>query len=229
MNKIFCFFFIFISFFSVAQREHHADINYYFTKDGLALSGNAVKNFKLLKSEKLHLGVGARGGFYNGKNLLYYTAPAKYNKNEDGIDTLKVDKTLFVSVSLSLNASYHFNNNWSIGGNIDAIGFTFGNKQNSSFFPSKLSQNEDPPRLASNNQQVKPTSNNFFMLGNYSKGTLYSEIFIRYRYKSRYSLKLGYSSITTEYSSKVKVGHSNNYRFRNTSGQLMLGFGYSFI
>jgi hypothetical protein len=229
MKYFLSLFVVFSTVFSFAQREHHADIAYSFGENSNTFSGNVVKNFKVLKSEKLHLGVGARAGYFQGKDVSYLTAPAKHKKSKDGIDTVIVSKPMFISVGLTLNASYHFTPQWSVGCNVDAIGFTFGKKKDSDFYPSLASQNEDPARKKLTNEQVKPSQNNFLLLGNNNKGTLYSEVFARYRYQERYSLKVGYSFITTEYSSKNRIGHDNNYRFRNTSGQIMIGFGYSFI
>lgn len=220
---------VFFSILSFSQREHHADLAYSFGKNSYTIAGNVVKNFKLLKSEKLHLGVGARGAYFQGTDVSFITAPAKHKKSEDAIDTIIVDKPFFVSVNVTLNASYHFTPQWSVGCNVDAIGFTFGKKKYANYYPSLASQTEEPPRSKLEGQQVRPSQNNFLLIGNNNKGTLYSEVFVRYTYMERFSLKAGYSFITTEVASKNRIGHNNNYRFRNTSGQMMIGFGYSFI
>lgn len=229
MKYLLSLFILFLTLFSFAQREHHADIAYSIGKNSNTFSGNVVKKFKVLKTEKLHLGVGARAGYFQGKDVSYLTAPAKHTKSEDGIDTVIVSKPIFISINISLNASYHFTSEWSVGCNIDALGFSFGKKKNSEFYPSKASQEEIPSRTKLTNEQVKVSTNNFLFIGNNNKGTLYSEVFVRYTYKQRYNLIAGYNFITTEYSSKNRIGHNNNYRFRNTSGQVMIGFGYSFI
>lgn len=220
---------LFLTLISFAQREHHADIAYSFGKNSNTFSGNVVKNFKVLKNEKLHLGVGARAGYFQGKDVSYLTAPAKHTKSKDGIDTIIVSKPMFININISLNALYHFTPEWSVGCNIDALGFSFGKKKDSDFYPSKASQEETPARKYISNTQVRVSQNNFLFIGDNNKGTLYSEVFLRYTYQQRYNLKVGYSFITTEYSSKNRIGHDGNYRFRNTSGQMMLGFGYSFI
>ncbi len=229
MKYILSLFILFLTLISFAQREHHADLAFSFGKNSNTLSGNVVKNFKLLKSEKLHLGVGARVGYFQGIDVSYLTAPAKHKKNEDVIDTIIISKPLLISINISLNASYHFSPEWSVGCNVDAVGFTFGKKKDSDYYPSKASQEETPARKYISNTQVKVSQNNFLLIGNNNKGTIYSEVFVRYTYQQRYNLKVGYSFITTEYSSKNRIGHDGNYRFRNSSGQVMIGFGYSFI
>lgn len=229
MKYFFSTLIVFFTISCLAQREHHADLTYSFGKNSSTVSGHVVKNFKLLKSEKLHLGVGARGGYFQGIDVPYLTAPAKHTKSDDGIDTLIVSKPIIMCVNVSLNASYHFTPQLSVGFNVDAIGFTFGKKRDSYFYPSLASQNEEPPRNKLYNEKVRTSTNNFLLIGNNNRGTLYSEAFVRYRYQERYSLKVGYSFITTEYASKNRIGHNGNYRFRNTSGQILIGIGYSFI
>ncbi len=229
MKYIFSLLVVFFSTVLFAQREQHADLTYSYGPHSNTVSGNIVKNFKLLKSEKLHLGPGVRVGYSFGNSVKYTTAPAKYTKKSDAIDTISVSKPMFISINLTLNASYHFSPEWSVGANIDAIGFTFGKKNNADYFPSLASQNETTPRKKLSDEQVKPSVNNFLLIGNNNRGTIYSEVFVRYHYKDRYSFKLGCSYITTEYSSSNRIGHMDNYRFRNNSIQYHIGFGYSFI
>jgi hypothetical protein len=220
---------LFMSISGFGQREHHADLTYAYGQNSMSISGNVVKNFKFLKTEKLHLGVGARALYFQGKSLSYLTAPAKHNKSETGIDTVLVQKPMFISVNLSLNASYHFNNQWALGCNVDAIGFTFGKKQTAEYYPSLDAQNESTPRKKLTNESVRPSKNNFLLLGKNNKGVICSEVFVRYTYQERYALKLGYSMLISEYSSLNRIGHNGNYRFRNTSGLIMFGIGYHFI
>ncbi len=229
MKPIFLYFLLACSFTLFAQREHHADLSYGFGNNSYSISGNAVKNFKLLKSEKLHLGLGARAGYMNGSGLNFITAPAKHSHNQDAIDTIRVKKSHFILVNLNLNASYHFTPQLSLGANFDFFGFSFGNKQSSDFYPSLASQTEASPRLAESNILVKPSRNDFYLIGKNSKGSLFSEVFVRYTFKERYAVKVGYAILTSEYSTQKRVGYKDNYRFRNISGQVMIGIGYHFI
>ena len=52
MNYILSFLIVFFTTLCSAQREHHADIALSFAENSKTISGNVVKNFKLLKSEK---------------------------------------------------------------------------------------------------------------------------------------------------------------------------------
>jgi hypothetical protein len=231
MKIYFTVFLALVSFVAQAQREHHADLSFGFGQNNSSISGNVVKNFKLLKSEKLHLGFGARAGFtFASGTQSFTTAPAKHTKNKTGIDTLLVDKPHFITANLTLNASYHFTSKWAIGANVDLAGLTFGKKRTADFYPSALSQSEGPRRTAMmDSTTVKTMRSNFYFTGDRNKGTLYSELFIRYTPTERYSIKAGYNFIISEYTTTTRVGYKDNYRFRNSYGQFIIGFGYNFI
>ena len=229
MKHFFSLVLVFISIFSFAQREHHAEIVYGAGKYH-SFSGNVVKNFVLLKSDKLHMGPGVRALVnFSGKNIPYVTAPHKLTKSDANMDTIRVGKPLLISANITLNASYHFTPKFAVGINLDVFGITIGRKKTGTFYPGSASQNEVIPRKQTPGVEVKPTLNNIFLAGDRSKGTLASEVFLRYTSKERYNLKVGYSYILTEYASKNRVGFDNNYRFRNKAGLFIIGFGYNFI
>ncbi|MCB9251091.1 MAG: hypothetical protein H6605_01365 [Flavobacteriales bacterium] len=211
------------------QRENHLDLSFANGSSINTLSVNVVKNFKLLKSERLRLGVGGRGGYLFGTTTEYYTAPAKHNKSKDGIDTLFAAKPQFFSFNISFNAEFVITPAISICGNLDFAGFTFGKKREVEFRPGLLAQNEDAPREALNNAGVKPMRNNIYLTGNYNKGTLISEVFLRITPVERVSLKAGISNSISEYASQNRIGYKDNYRFRNSSIQWVFGIGWNFI
>ena len=231
MKIYFTVFFTLVSIYAKAQREHHVDLTYGIGQNTSSISANVVKNFKLLKSEKLHIGVGGRAGFtFASNSQSFTTAPAKHTKNKAGIDTIIVNKAHFITANLTLNASYHFTKSWAIGANVDLAGLTLGKKKKADFYPSALSQSEGPKtKVFMDSTTVKTMRTNFYFTGNRNKGTLYSELFIRYTPTERYSIKLGYNFIISEYATTSRVGYKDNYRFRNTYGQFLIGIGYNFI
>lgn len=220
---------ILFGFIGYAQREHHVDLVFSSGSSIKGLTANVVKNFKLLPSEKLLLGVGIRGGYIFGSSTNYITAPAKHTGSSDAIDTLVVAKPQFFNVNISLNAAYHFTPKIAIGANIDFIGLAFGFKRDADFYPSLASQNESTPRQKLTGETVKPQRNSIFLTGDRNKGTLVSEVFIRITPIERFSIKAGYSYIITEYATSRRIGHKDNYRFRNTTSGFMIGLGYNFI
>ena len=218
-----------LSFSGISQREHNTGLHFGFGKTS-SITGDIVKNFKLLKSEKLFIGAGARAGvIYSSDKISFYTAPAKYAKEQDGIDTMRVNKPIMVPVNVSISVSYFLNNKLSAGIFIDIAGFTFGGKKKSDFYPSLLQQKSEGKRNVLNEQYAKPMINNFNMIGNYRKGTTFNEVFVRYQVHERFSVKANFLLITTEYISEKRIAYKSNYRFRNTSTQFGIGLSYHFI
>lgn len=214
---------------ALAQRENHADLTY--TGGGTlnSLSANVVRNFLLLPSEKLRLGVGIRGGYVFGNPAVFTTAPAKHTSVAGGIDTLKVENPQFFSFNISLNAGYFLTPKISLGGSLDFAGLTFGMKRDADFYPGQAALSDNPQRQALKDTRVKPMRNNIYLTGDRNKGTLISELYIRYAPVERISVKAGYGFLISEYASTNRIGYKDNYRFRYTSGQFVLGIGYHFI
>lgn len=220
---------LFLSFNAISQREHFTGLYLGFGKTN-SITADVVKNFKLLKSEKLYIGPGVRAGFiYTSKNISFYTAPAKHSKESSAIDTLIVNKPWSIPVNINFNVSYLLNKKLSLGVNLDIVGITLGSKQNGSYFPSIKQQETKGARTVLNDESVKPMINNFNMIGNYRKGTTINEVFARYNLNERFSAKLGYIIITSEFITKSRIGYKSNYRYRNTSSQFCIGVSYHFI
>lgn len=212
-----------------SQREHHTGISAGFGNTN-SVTADIVKNFKLLKSEKLHIGVGARTGIiFTSNNISYTTAPAKHTKESSGIDTFVVSKPWSIPVNINFNLAWFFSKKISAGFNIDLVGFTFGSKKNAELFPSAKLQETKGERTVLTEQNAKPMVNNFNMFGDYRKGTTLNELFIRYQVQERFSVKASYMIITSEFISENRIGNNSNYRFRNTSTQISIGLRYHFI
>lgn len=231
MNKslLFALALLLTSTFSWAQREHHVDFMYGYGTKNSSISGHIVKNFKLLKNEKLHVGVGGRAFYFYGGTTLYTTGPNKHALYSERVDTLSLDKPSIITANLSLNAKYLITPKLAVGFSFDLAGFSFGKKKYATFYPGKAAQETTPPGTVTFGNQIRPSANALFLTGNYSKGSLCSEFFIRYTPIERFSIKAGYSIFSTEYSSTKRIGYKDNYRFRNTSGQIVFGLGYNFI
>ena len=125
----------------------------------LSLSSNANQQLGALswfhlhgitKKKKFKIGYGIRFNAQQGKNLKYYTAPAILTSKETGpqvlftevypenIDTFIVATSKNNSLNLSINLQYNFTNKFEIGFNIDAIGFSFGQKVEGQYVSSPM-------------------------------------------------------------------------------------------
>ena len=183
------------------------------------------------KSKRFKIGWGVRLTSFFGKNLNYYTAPARLTSGEVGpqvlfvenvlsnIDTLKLTKTQTNALNLDIHLQYSFRK-LDIGFNIDAIGATFGGEQNGAFVAKSTGS-----RFDGTQQNAKPTVFNLLLVSDNDLGSLNSELYGRYWLKENIGLRIGASFQFTEYTTSQKLTFENN-RFRNKA--LMPFIGISF-
>ena len=154
-----------------------------------------VYNWKVGKRKRWELGLGARFTSYFGSSLYFRTAPAKltsgktdptalFTKDIDvNIDSVLFPKAQVNSLNLSLNFGYNFSKKFSAGLTIDAIGFSFGKKQNGTYYGNNFATGV--PVTA------KPTPFNLLLISDNDKGSLNSELFARYKWNDSWGVKLG--------------------------------------
>jgi hypothetical protein len=183
------------------------------------------------KSKRFKIGWGVRLTSFFGKNLDYYTAPARLTSGEIGpqvlfvenvlsnIDTLKLTKTQTNALNLDIHLQYSFRK-LDIGFNIDAIGATFGGEQNGTFVAKSTGS-----RFHGTQQTAKPTVFNLLLVSDNDLGSLNSELYGRYWLKENIGLRFGASFQFTEYTTSQKLTFEND-RFRNKA--LMPFVGISF-
>lgn len=193
-----------------------------------------VRNWRLGKSRKLELGLGARFTSYVGTNKEFYTAPARLARSStvpfvnvfsghtyQNVDTLTVARPFTNSLNLSLNAGYRLGNKWYLGLNIDLLGFSFGRKS-SAILLTNGKQISEP--------EARPVSWNLLLTGDLDYGALNSEFFIAYHISARWALKAAYQFFFTEYNTQsihqTAPDGSSVYRFRNKANLLGLGVHY---
>ena len=195
-----------------------------------------VYNWKVGKRKKLELGLGARFTSYFGSNLYFKTGPAKLTSGKTGpgvlfasditpnIDSVLFSKAQINSLNLSINFGYNFTKKFSIGLNIDAIGFSFGKKQNGIYYGNNFATGV--PVTA------KPTPFNLLLISDNDKGTLNSELFARYKWNDSWGVKLGLQFLFAEYTTDTKVqttpGGDKNDRFRKKMTGVGIGVTYNF-
>ena len=195
-----------------------------------------VYNWKVGKRKKLELGLGARFTSYFGSNLYFTTAPAKLTSGKtdptvlfsddikENIDSVLFPKAQINSFNLSLNFGYHFSKKFSAGLSIDAIGFSFGKKQNGIYYGNNFATAVPV--------SAKPTPFNLLLISDNDKGTLNSELFARYTWNGSWGVKLGLQFLFAEYTTSTKVqttpGGDKNDRFRKKMTGVGIGVTYNF-
>jgi hypothetical protein len=212
-----------------------ADLSAAFGQDQGTVGLSYVYNWKLGKKKKLELGLGGRWTTYYGTKKEFVTAgPASLTRTssfpflvvfsgiqEENLDTLTVQRPLIHSVNLSVNLGYNFTPRWYAGINIDLIGASLG-RESSAVLTSNGSSQTEP--------SAKPTGFNLLLTGDHDRGSLNSELFVRYRVGKRWSAKLLYQFYFAEYTTQnlVQVAPDGTEvdRFRNKANLLGLGFVY---
>ena len=236
------FLFVLISGIAIAQQKKTRAVdNFVDVTAGIGSSQftgalSYVYNWKVGKRKRWELGLGARFTSYFGSNLYFRTAPAKLTSGKtdptvlftDDID-VNIDSVLFPkaqvnSLNLSLNFGYNFSKKFSAGLTIDAIGFSFGKKQNGIYYGNNFATGV--PVTA------KPTAFNVLLISDNDKGSLNSELFARYKWNDSWGVKLGLQFFFAEYTTNTEVqttpGGDKNDRFRKKMAGVGIGVTYNF-
>jgi len=175
--------------------------------------------------KRFYVGYGVHFTSYFGKNIEYVTAPASVSEgnffkaqNEEKLDTLFLSNGQTNSLNASIFLMYKITPKLRIGFNIDAIGFSFGKDQNSTFY--SYSENIPPT-----NSNASVTKFNLLLTGDYDIGNLNSEIYAQYDISNKIGISAGASFLFSEYTTDKKFAFDND-RFRRKSLGLMLAVAY---
>jgi hypothetical protein len=206
-----------------AKRDQTQEYSFGFSKKQASISVAYYYNWKYGKKNKFYLGLGGRfiDAFSMGNEEIYFTsAKASLENDASKRDSLILISPNSYSLNLSINGGYHFTPRFSIGGNIDIIGFTLGRKYNCIFI------SEGNPSHAS----VKPTTFNNILFSKSDRGTLIAKIYLQYKMKNDYGIRVAYQKMLWEYiaNSNVQTIPEQNNRFRNKVGMLNIGVSYTF-
>jgi len=189
--------------------------------------------------KRFKVGYGLRLTNYFGSKQEYLTAPAKYTSGKESFvalfsenivenfDTLSFKSAQANALNLGIYLAYSpkiFQNTIDLGVNIDAIGFSFGGKQQG-FFKGQGIYNEA-------NVTTSPTSLNALLISDSDIGSLNSEWYLRYWLKPNWAVKIGYEFMFTEFTTADKIQpipntNEFNDRFRRKSSMLMLGVQFA--
>lgn len=190
-----------------------------------------VKFHSFTKKKRFKFGYGIRFTAQEGKNLYYTTAPAILTSKQTGpqvlfseifyenVDSLFISKSQNNSLNLSINLQYTIKEKFDIGFNIDAVGFSFGNKVIGKYY-------EYNSAGVSEFQTAKPTSYNALLVSDNDIGALNSEFYFRYWLKPKWAVRAGASFLFTEYTTENELRLENN-RWRNKSFMGMVGITFS--
>lgn len=212
---------------TIKTKQTYSDINLgvgIYT-DGFAGAIAYSRLYPVAFKKRFYIGYGVRFTSYFGTNGDYVTAPADVSEgnffkpqNEEKLDTLFMSSSQTNSLNAAIFLMYKFTPKFSVGFNIDAIGFSFGKDQTTTFY----SYSENIPATNSN---ASVTNFNVLLTGDYDIGSLNSEIYAHYDASDKIAIRAGANFIFAEYTTDQKFAFDND-RFRKKSLGLMLGIAY---
>jgi hypothetical protein len=221
--------FLSLSTAAVAQRAPQIEASVAFGKS-FASSLSWGQTHGVGSKKKFRIGYGVRFTSIFGSNQKYITAPAKLTSGKTGpgvlfiselleqnLDTLSVSTTQINALNAYINLQYKFSDKLAVGFNVDAVGFSFGKKQDAVF-------NEESP-LTKKATTANPTRLNALLISDNDRGTLNSEFYLQYRVADKIALKLAMAFIFAEYTASQKLAF-NNDRFRSKIPGIGIGVAY---
>lgn len=187
------------------------------------------------KKKQWQMGSGLRFTSAFGNKNYNITAPAKITSGKKGpavffaeqlvqnIDSIYILKPQVNAFNISVNFGYKINDKFTVGFDIDAIGFSFGAKKAATYLGNGGA-------IASTN--AKPTTFNLLLVSDNDLGSLNSEFFGQYNINKKWSTKLGFQFLFTEYTTDTKIqttpSGEKNDRFRYKAPQISIGTTYQF-
>ncbi|MGB3616922.1 MAG: hypothetical protein WBA12_02290 [Catalinimonas sp.] len=183
------------------------------------------------QKKKFRVGYGVRLTNFFASDLDYVTAPADLTVEMTGpgaffgevveanLDTLRLDDAQLHALNAVIYLEYAVTPRLAAGFNIDAVGFTFGGDQTGTFQSSVF-------EAGSSRESASPTPFNALLIGDNDRGTLNSQLFVRYWVTERIGLRAALSYLFTEYTTDRSLAFEND-RFRHKGTQFALGVAYS--
>ncbi|MBK5278126.1 MAG: hypothetical protein JJE09_04600 [Bacteroidia bacterium] len=233
MHRIFLFLFIIILFVthSFAQQSsknaNSIDLGLAFGSSQGTFSGAFIHNWELGKKKNIEVGAGGRLTEYVGANQYYSTAPAKLTSGSIGpgvffkeniienVDTFLIAKPRVLAFNAMINLGYCMTEKFTLGFNIDVIGFSLGSEKSGNYINGSKGQVTT----------AQPSPFNLLLISDNDLGSLNSEFYGKYLLSKKLSLKAGFQFLFTEYTTSIEVQQfpEPNDRFRNKSGLVTVG------
>ena len=191
-----------------------------------------LRNFSVLKSKRLEIGIGGRATSYLGLNQYFITAPAIITSgstspliffqdiNPKNIDSLIVKSAANTSINAAVSFVYKFSSKFNLGFNIDLIGVSFGGSSAANYRNGAVGKTTT----------ASPANFNLLLVSDNDLGSLNSEFYGRYNFNEQWGVKVGFQFLFTEFKTETKVQTfpQQNDRFRNKSFLPSIGVTYRF-
>ncbi len=239
LKYIYISLFLGLSFLSQAQNEPPAEVlkaipDYRFNLSYAWSPTDAVRHVELglnkdiinLRENKLRLGLGVRMGIQDNQNISFTTAHPTLKSSDATIDTLFNDRVLSVAFNFYANGEYFLLKNLSVGINLDLLGVSTGGDSKAFYRPGAHSKANG--FIAESGITSFPTKANAFSSGN-SKGSLNSQLYVRYEPFRRVGIRAGFAYLFQEFSTEQTLGSNSAYRYENNGMAFFVGITFNRI
>jgi hypothetical protein len=185
--------------------------------------------FWRLGDSKFFLGTGVRLTSQWSNGQTFKTAPAELTRGESGlgaifrqektsnIDELTLGQSHITSLNILFQILYELDESWSVGFNIDVIGYSYGEVRSGRYNPR--SDDAQWPSEVS----ARPSRFNLLLGDDNDRGSLNSELYLLRNISEKWAAKIGIVHAFTEYETKQRLRKEND-RFRKKNFLPTLGF-----
>ncbi len=213
---------IILSSNALAQKTKYIDLGLGFAKNEQIFTTGYYKNWNLgksnKKSKKVFIGTGVRFFGFFGKSTFFTSAPPSLygTVNED---SLFAPKPALYAINTFINFGFDISTALQVGFNLDVVGFSFGPTGSPSFITNGNSTTT----------KASPTKLNALLISANDIGTLNGGLYVRYKLKDKFGVRLSYHTLFTELKTtqKVQTNPIQNDRFRHGSNPIGFGFTYA--
>lgn len=192
-----------------------------------------ASRFWQISDTRFFLGTGVRLTSQWSQGQNFRTAPASLTRGQSGlgailrpekqenIDDLIIGNSQVTSINVLAQLLYRWNENWSLGANIDLVGGSFGRLRKGKYNP------ERDDGSWSDEVSARPTPFNLLLGDDNDKGSINSEVYVHRSLNNGWGLKLGVVHAFSEYTTNRKL-RNNNDRFRKKNYLPTIGLTRSF-
>jgi len=214
--------FLFLLFSVLYSLSSHAFDRVGFTVGGasdeqqVAIDGS---KFWRVRDSKFYLGTGIRLTSQWSNGQTFKTAPAELTRGEEGlsaifrqekksnIDELTLGHSHITSLNILFQILYQLDDFWSVGFNIDVIGYSYGERRKGRYYP-RSEDGQWPDEVS-----ARPSGFNLLLGDDNDRGSLNSELYVMKKVSEKWAAKFGVVHAFTEYEAKQRLRNDND-RFR---------------
>ncbi len=206
-----------------AEQQSFAEIGVGLNSNHTVFSAAYHHNWHLSATKKtwkdFYIGTGLRFNAFGARDVTFISAPPSLYKT-DNADSILAPAPAIYNVNIFLNLGYQITPKLQVGFDIDVAGFSFGPNGSPIFISGGVGQVV----------KVNPTPTNILLISSNNRGSLLSNLYVRYKISDKWGARLSYQTYYAEITTEKlwQTVPVNNQRFRHTTKLIGLGFNYNF-